>query len=100
MLDDIAVPETGYFTDFESDDGGWQADGFARIRNSLPQYFHLALITKGQQITVQKFDLPTDNSLDIPIQIGNATREVVLVVTGTTRFTHQKASYILSILPK
>jgi len=100
MLDDIAIPETGYFSDFESDAGGWHSDGFARIRNSLPQYFHLALITKGRQTTVQKFELPANNSLAIPIQIGNDVRELVLVVTGTTRFTHQKASYTLSILPR
>ncbi len=62
--------------------------------------FHLALITKGQETTVQKFDLPANNNLDIPIQIGKDAREVILVVTGTTRFTHQKASYTLSILPK
>ena len=100
LLDDVAIPETGYLADFESDAGGWQADGFARIRNSLPQFFHIALITKGQETTVQKFDLPADNSLDIPIQIGKDAREVILVVTGTTRFTHQKASYTLSILPR
>ncbi len=100
MLDDIAIPETGYFSDFENDAGDWQADGFARIRNILPQLFHLALITKGQETTVQKFDLPANNSLDIPIQIGNDVSELVLVVTGTTRFTHQKASYTLSILPR
>jgi immune inhibitor A len=100
MLDDIAVPESGYFSNFESDAGGWQAKGFARIRNSLPQFFRLALITKGQETTVQKFELPANNSLDIPIQIGKDIREVVLVVTGTTRFTYQKASYTLSILPR
>jgi len=100
MLDDVAIPETGYFSNFESDAGGWHSDGFARIRNSLPQYFHLALITKGRQTTVQKFELPANNSLDIPIQIGNDVRELVLVITGTTRFTHQKASYTLSILPR
>lgn len=100
LLDDVAVPETGYFSDFENDTGGWQPDGFARIRNVLPQSFHIALITKGHETTVQKFDLPANNTLDIPIQIDNGTREVDLVVTGTTRFTQQQASYTLSILPR
>jgi immune inhibitor A len=100
MLDDIAVPEIGYFTDFENGAGDWQANGFARIRNILPQLFRLALITKGQETTVQKFELSANNSLDIPIQIGNTVRELVLVITGTTRYTHQKASYTLSILPR
>ena len=100
MLDDITIPEAGYFSDFENDEGGWQEDGFARIRNILPQFFQLALITKGSATTVQKFELPVNNNLDIPIQLGKDAREVILVVTGTTRFTHQKAGYTLSILPR
>jgi hypothetical protein len=100
LLDDIAIPEIGYSSDFESDDGGWQADGFARIRNVLPQVFHLALITKADQTTVQTFDLPLDNTIDIPLQTGRNTHDVILVITGTTRFTHQQASYTLDILPK
>ena len=100
MLDDITIPEAGYFSDFENDEGGWQADGFVRIRNILPQFFQLALITQGSATTVQKFELPVNNTLDIPIQLGKDAREVILVVTGTTRFTHQKAGYSLSILPR
>ena len=30
-LDDIAIPEIDYFTDFEQDTGGWQGAGFVRI---------------------------------------------------------------------
>jgi immune inhibitor A len=100
LLDDVAIPEIGYSSDFENDTGGWQADGFARIRNVLPQVFHLALITKGDPTTVQIFELPADNTIDIPFQTTRSTNDLILVVTGTTRFTHQQASYTLSILPK
>jgi hypothetical protein len=44
LLDDISIPEINYFEDFESGDGGWEAAGFARIQNILPQTFRLALI--------------------------------------------------------
>jgi immune inhibitor A len=96
LLDDVAVPEIDYFADFENDDGGWEANGFARIQNTLPQTFRLALINIGEQTTVKKIELPEDNKLNIPIHIDD---ELIIVVSGTTRFTRQKAIYQFSILP-
>jgi len=100
LLDDITIPETGYSTDFESDDGGWLANGFVRIQNSLPQTLRLALISLGSGgTTVQKFELSGANAIDIPLSFNRDVEEVVLVVSGTTRFTRQKAIYQFSIQP-
>jgi len=41
----IYRPAINYSTDFETDDPTWQAAGFARIENTVPQTFRLALIT-------------------------------------------------------
>ena len=92
LLDDISVPQIDYSSDFEQDEGGWEGEGFARIQNSLPQTFRLALISENGDTTVQNITLSADNSADIPIQ-GNS----VLVVTGTTRFTREKAAYRFTI---
>jgi hypothetical protein len=100
LVDDISIPETDYFTDFEEDDGGWEADGFVRIQNQLPQSFRLALISTGQETTVEMIPLSGDNIADIPIKIGDGTREIILVVTGTSRYTRQTASYSFSIQPR
>jgi hypothetical protein len=97
LVDDIAVPEIGYFSDFETDDGGWEADGFVRIQNILPQTFELTLIRLGNETTVERITIAADNTADIPIQFGGDVEAVVLVVSGTTRFTRQKASYQISI---
>ena len=98
LLDDISVPAADYFTDFESGDGGWQAAGFARIRNSLPQTFRLALISKGDHTTVQIIPLTADQTADIPLEIGkDGVDEVTLLVSGTTRFTTQLATYRFEI---
>jgi immune inhibitor A len=53
LLDDIAIPQSGYFSDFENDNGGWESDGWVRIRNILPQTFQLALISMGQATSVE-----------------------------------------------
>ena len=93
LLDDIAVPETGYFSDFEADGGGWQGQGFVRIQNRLPQTFRLALISTGATTTVEQIELSADNAAEIPLHLGAGVEEAVLVVSGTTRFTRQPAAY-------
>ena len=97
LLDDIAIPEIGYSSDFENDDGGWQADGFVRIQNVLPQTFKISLILIGNTTTVQRIDLTADNIVNIPLHLGTEADEVILVVSGTTRFTTQKALYYITI---
>ena len=99
LLDDISLPEIGYFSDFEQDDGGWKADGFIRIQNNLPQTFRLALISIGETVSVEVIPLLADLTAQIPIKIGNGVDEVVVVVSGTSRFTRQEAAYRFSIMP-
>jgi hypothetical protein len=99
LLDDISVPEAGYFENFEQGDGGWEAAGWVRHNNILPQSFRLALITQGKQTSVQYIPLSAGNSVEIPLRIEGDVTEVVLVVTGITRFTRQKADYQFEVLP-
>jgi len=99
LIDDIAIPEMNYFENFEVGSGGWDAAGFVRIKNILPQTFRLALITLGNEAKVTYLSLNSNNSIDIPLSIGSDVDEVVLVVTGTTRFTRQEAAYRFEITP-
>jgi immune inhibitor A len=99
LLDDVSIPEIGYFTDFEADADEWLAQGFVRIQNVLPQTFRLALISKGETTSVEYVPVSADITAQIPIRIGRGVDEVILVVTGTTRFTRQEAAYRFSILP-
>ncbi len=99
LLDDVSVPAINYSSSFETDDSSWQANGFARIENAIPQTFRLALITHAASVTtVQIIPISSDQSADIPLTIGrNGIQDVVLVVTGTTRFTRELAPYQFSI---
>jgi hypothetical protein len=99
LLDDIAIPEAGYFSDFEQDDGGWEANGFARIQNLVPQNFKLSLITLGDQSEVIPIQLAQDNTARISIDLGGSVDEAILVVSGTTRLTRQPATYRFTFLP-
>ena len=99
FLDDIALQETGYFSDFEDDAGGWKANGWARIQNVLPQTYQLALISLGETKAVTIIPVPAESMVDIPLHLGGEVEEAVLVVTGTTRYTRQKAAYRIEINP-
>lgn len=98
LIDDIRVDAVGYSSDYESDDGGWEADGFVRVQNVLPQTFRVALILKGSNgTTVEKLTLSDDQTAEIPLSLGGDVDEAILVVTGTTRFTRELASYSIEI---
>jgi hypothetical protein len=97
LLDDLSIPEIDYSTDFEKDDSGWQGAGFVRMENILPQTFGLTLITKGQTTTVERIPIGPGITADIPLHIGGDVNEVLLAVSGLTRFTRQEAAYRFTI---
>ena len=97
LIDDIAVPEVGYFSDLEDGDGGWTAEGFARVTNLLPQTFQVALITLDSGMRVDYLPLDAANRLTLELDFS-AGQEYVLVVVGTTRFTRQVAEYWFDFL--
>jgi hypothetical protein len=99
LIDDLEIPEINYSTDFEADEGGWEGDGFVRIQNNLPQTYQVSIIRHGRDTTVETFPLSGDNTLEVPLQIGGDTSSVTLVVSGTTRFTRQRAAYRFSLTP-
>ncbi len=97
LLDDVAIPEIGYSTDFEADDGGWQGEGFVRVQNVLPQTFRLALILEGKETTVQTIPVAADQTAKISLSLGGDIRSATLIVSGTTRFTREPAAYRLEV---
>jgi hypothetical protein len=97
LLDDVSVEATNYQSDFETDDGGWAAEGFSRVQNIIPQTFRLTLITKSSNsTTVQAIELSSDQLAEIPLSLKNG-EETVLIVTGTTRYTRKSAAYQIEL---
>jgi len=95
MVDDVRVDAAGYSSDFEADNGGWVADGFVRVQNILPQTFRLALIQTGDS-SVTMIPVSADQAAEIPVSL-KAGETAYLVVSGTTRFTREPASYQIEI---
>ena len=96
LLDDVSVDAAGYKSGFEEDDGGWQAQGFVRVQNTLPQTFRLSLILKSDTTSVTSAPVTADQTAEMQISLGSG-EEAVLIVTGTTRFTRQGTTYQIEI---
>jgi immune inhibitor A len=93
VLDDVRIPEIDYSEDFETGEGGWEGDGFVRIQNRLPQTYRIAVIRDGRTTSVEKVALEAGQAASIPLHLGGEVRDTILVISGTTRFITQPASY-------
>ncbi len=96
LIDDIAIPEIGYSSDFEMDDGGWVSAGFVRIENTLPQKYAITIIAEGKITRVQSFQVMNGDQLEIPIDF-EANNKITALVSGITRYTNQSAGYRLRL---
>lgn len=96
MLDDIAIPQIGYFDDVEGGTSGWTGSGFARIDNVLSQDYLVQAIQMGDTPQVQRISLDGANRGQVTIRdLDGAVEQVVLAISGVTPFTTQPAEYRL-----
>jgi immune inhibitor A len=97
MLDEISVPEINYSCSFEMDHCGWESQGFGRIDNTLPQTFIVQLIHQAEdQTTVQRMILDANRQGSLSLNVGSRD-SAILVISGATPFTTQKADFELEI---
>jgi immune inhibitor A len=93
-LDDISIPEIGFFDDVESGTNGWEAEGFVRIDNILPQRFLTRVLLLGDDVTVQPLPLDETNYGTLTVAgLGDRYDQAVLIVSGLTPVTTEPASY-------
>jgi immune inhibitor A len=92
LIDDISIPAIGYDADFEKDTGGWEANGWVLVQNTLPQSFQVSLIRKGDSPRVDRFTLNEGDEIKTTIHL-NPGETLTLVVSGTTRYITTPANY-------
>ncbi len=101
VIDDVAVPEIGFFDDAEND-RGWQSEGFVRTDNVLSQEYLVQVIeldTDGR-VTVKDLVLDKEKQGQLVIRgFGSTLEHAVIVLAPVTAGTHLPASYVLNIAP-
>jgi immune inhibitor A len=99
LLDDIRVEALGYSEDFEFDEGGWQAEGFVRLYNRLPQTYSVLFVEEGRETRVREFELDPSNEGSLEVELGDTFNQATIIVSGLTRYTWQPAAYSFEIIP-
>jgi len=108
-VDDIRIPELGYYYDAEEGEGAWAAQGFIRCNNTLRQRYIVQLIRIADEVTVERLPLrhvPTslgrgeDQRGTLTIRgFDQSTRKAVLVISAVTPGSSEVASYHYEIRP-
>ena len=97
LIDDISIPELGYADDVEDGDGGWEAAGFVRVDNVLPQRFIVQLVTfgpRGKPVRVERMALDELQRGQLELRgLGEDVERAVLIVAGIAPVTTEWASY-------
>jgi hypothetical protein len=72
LLDDFEIPEIGWKDEAEANDGGWEASGFIRAANSLPQKYFVQVVRQDGQC---------GNSATINLKTANNGQSCILELT-------------------
>lgn len=99
LLDDLQIDALGYFEGFEQGAGGWDARGFVRLYNRLPQTYSVVLVEENGEMSIREVVLDESNTGEITVNVPAASSPATLIVSGTTRHTWQPAAYTVEILP-
>jgi len=98
VIDGIAIPEIGYTEDQEEEGSGWEATGFVRSDNFVPQRYLALLIGIGNTVAVERLPVSENQTAEWTIPLGSeGWREAVLVFSGLAPLTKQPAPYQLVI---
>ena len=97
-LDDFAIDEIGWADDAE-DDGGWEADGFARVNNLVPEEFLVQIVRKAPGGSAEVTRLLLDGEADGEIRLAGVNadpgEQVAVIVSAVTREAGSVAGYVL-----
>jgi len=99
MLDDIRIPEVGFADDVSTDDG-WQAEGYVRSNNVLPERYFVQAIVYSSSGAVSVRQVPVAAAtgaaqVSFP-SFGSGISRVVLAVSAAAPATITPAHYTLS----
>jgi hypothetical protein len=97
-FDNIAIPEIGFYDDAETLAEGWSAEGFERVTATIPQQWHLQLITfVDNQPVIETLELAADQTTSIPVSLAGDDGQAILIIAAHAPMTLEQANYRLDI---
>ena len=97
-VDNIAIPEIGFFDNVETLDSSWMAEGFDRVTVAMPQQWHLQLITQANgSYQVDYLPITAGQPLNHTFSLNDSSGEAILIVAASAPMSLELANYQLSI---
>lgn len=97
-IDNIAVPEIGFYDDAETPDEGWVAEGFDRVTAVMPQQWFVMIVTQdnGTYSAVERYSLVGGESISHPLSLAESSGEAIVIVAATAPMTLELGQYQLT----
>jgi immune inhibitor A len=96
VLDDIRLDSIGYASDFETDGGGWQPEGWIRSDNRLPQRAWLQVIQhQGSESLISRYLVEGEGQWTL--NIAPETSFVSIALSPFAPMTTEPIEYVLSL---
>jgi immune inhibitor A len=97
LIDDVRIPELDYSESFENGAGDWQAEGWIRTDNRLPQQAWVQVAQQvGDEIHVSRFLFP-DEGVSWSVPLETDASQVVLAIFPFAPLTIVPVSYMLNV---
>ncbi len=95
-IDTVSIAEIGYESDFEQDSGGWQAAGWVRTDNRLPQQVWVQAVQKfGQRVQVSRWLAPAESDWQLALVQG--VDQVIIAISPFAPVTNTPTTYTLDV---
>lgn len=96
VIDDVRIPEIDYASDFETDSGGWQAEGWVWTDNTLPQQAWVQVVQQmNSGATITRWLAPAETDWSLPLE--PETVQVMVAVSPFAPLTTVPMLYALDV---
>jgi hypothetical protein len=97
LIDDVTISEIGYASDFEADDGGWEAQGWVWTDNVLPQQVWVqAVQRRGAEAFISRWLAPAETEWSLSLEPG--VEQVIVAVSPFAPLTTVPMPYTLNVV--
>jgi len=102
FIDDVSIPETGYFQDFENGLADWQSEGWLLTNNRLQQRWLVQVIEPlpDGDVKVQRIPVDETGHGELRLTGVRSKDDLTLVISALAPATVETASYQFTITPQ
>ncbi len=101
FIDDVSIPEIGYYQDFENGPGRWESEGWLLTNNILQERWLVQVIEQrgAHDVVIHRIEVGPDGRGELRLTGLDDFYDLVLVVSALAPVTVEEASYQFEAQP-